>query len=181
MATSSKKSTKKPRLKSVPKDETSSKLMLIGDVAATYGVTPRTLRYYEELGLISASQRQSGQSRLYDANAVKRIQAIVSLQACGFSLTDIQEMLVPLTPVCVTPQTEENAGNASRYDRWKATYESLLRQSDRLSEKITLLTTIHEEVETRLEAVAALCGPCQSASQFAACDPNCEHHYLHEA
>ncbi|MDH4379553.1 MAG: MerR family transcriptional regulator [Vampirovibrionales bacterium] len=172
---------KKTALKAVSTSAPSNTLMLIGDVANAYGVTSRTLRYYEELGLITASQRQSGQSRLYDTHAVKRIQVIVSLQACGFSLTDIQAMLVPLEPAQITPKAEENTTQPSRYDRWKATYESLLRQSDRLTEKIALLTSIQAEVETRLTAVEALCGPCQSKSQLAACDPLCEHHHLHEA
>jgi MerR family Zn(II)-responsive transcriptional regulator of zntA len=172
---------KKSPLKAVPTKELPNTMMLIGDVANAYGVTSRTLRYYEELGLITASQRQSGQSRLYDANAVKRIQVIVSLQACGFSLTDIQAMLVPLEAESITPKTDENPNSPSRYDRWKATYESLLSQNDRLAEKISLLTGIQAEVETRLTAVEALCGPCQSKSQLAACDPLCEHHHLHEA
>ncbi|MDP3177748.1 MAG: MerR family transcriptional regulator, partial [Spirochaetaceae bacterium] len=51
----------------------------IGELAALFGVTGRTIRYYEELGLLDASEREGGEHRRYDErNAVylKRIQQL---------------------------------------------------------------------------------------------------------
>ncbi|MFN8614380.1 MAG: MerR family transcriptional regulator [Vampirovibrionales bacterium] len=118
----------------------------IGEVAQQLDVTPRTLRYYEEQGLITSAQRRSGQSRLYDNASIERIKMIVALQNCGFSLADIHTMMVPLVPTLVTPKTPQKPDKPSRYDRWKATQETLYVLSDRLQEKITVLTAIHNEV-----------------------------------
>ena len=53
----------------------------------------RTLHYYDEIGLLSPSQRTDGNHRLYDAVDVVRLQKIKSLRALGFSLREIRESL----------------------------------------------------------------------------------------
>lgn len=66
----------------------------IGKVAAEAGVTARTLRYYEELGLVTPSVRSAGGSRRYTEADVARVLRIRELQAVmGFNLDEIRELL----------------------------------------------------------------------------------------
>lgn len=67
-------------------------LLTVSEAAARLGVTPRTLKYYEERGLV-APYRSEGRYRLYDANALERFARILRLRALGFSLHGITEML----------------------------------------------------------------------------------------
>ncbi|SDQ52549.1 transcriptional regulator, MerR family [Paraburkholderia fungorum] len=81
----------------MPKD--SSALLTVRDAAERLGVTPRTLKYYEERGLVSPT-RSEGRYRLYDEEDLKRFGRILRLRSLGFSLHGVTEMLKrPLEPV----------------------------------------------------------------------------------
>ncbi len=69
-------------------------LRRIHDVAAELDLTPRAIRYYEELGLLTPPARSGGDHRLYDASDVARLRSIKSLRDdAGFSLADIGQLL----------------------------------------------------------------------------------------
>ncbi len=66
----------------------------IGEVAERTGVTQRTLRFYEEKGLLKPPSRMDGGFRLYSEEDVKRVDKIRRLQELlGVSLADIKEMV----------------------------------------------------------------------------------------
>jgi MerR family transcriptional regulator, repressor of the yfmOP operon len=66
----------------------------IGEVAERTGVTQRTLRFYEEKGLLKPPSRMDGGFRLYSEEDVKRVQKIRRLQELlGTSLAEIKEMV----------------------------------------------------------------------------------------
>lgn len=66
----------------------------IGEVAQRTGVTQRTLRFYEEKGLLRPPSRMDGGFRLYSEDDVKRVDHIRRLQdLLGISLADIKEMV----------------------------------------------------------------------------------------
>lgn len=68
--------------------------LTIDNVAKQLGITPRTLRYYEEVGLISAAARTNGGHRLYDEKTIDMLQQILRLKEhLGISLQEIQETL----------------------------------------------------------------------------------------
>ena len=74
-------------------------LLTVRDAAGRLGVTPRTLKYYEERGLVSPT-RSEGRYRLYDEQDLQRFGRILRLRSLGFSLQGITEMLKrPLEPV----------------------------------------------------------------------------------
>lgn len=73
-------------------NDTSSAPLTVSDAASRLGVTPRTLKYYEERGLVTPS-RSSGRYRLYDEADLERFARILRLRALGFSLHGITEML----------------------------------------------------------------------------------------
>ncbi len=67
----------------------------IGDVAKLAGTTPRTIRYYEELGLLAgAPERPSGGHRLYTQAEVERLREVIRLkQLLGVSLDELKDLL----------------------------------------------------------------------------------------
>jgi len=48
-------------------------MIRIGEVAERVGTTPRTIRYYEEIGLLPGGQRRKGSHRVYDDDDVERL------------------------------------------------------------------------------------------------------------
>lgn len=70
-------------------------VMRIGEVAALTGTTPRTIRYYEEIGLFgSGAQREQGKHRCYTAQDVERIREIVRLkELLGLSLEQLAQLV----------------------------------------------------------------------------------------
>ena len=67
-------------------------MMLIGDLAERAGVSTRTIRYYEELGMIEPQERTNGGFRRYSDEQVRRLEIIQSLKSLGFELERIQEL-----------------------------------------------------------------------------------------
>jgi len=67
----------------------------IGDVARLVGTTPRTIRYYEEIGLLpEAPTRPSGQHRLYSSTEVERLREVMRLKdLLGVSLEELRTLL----------------------------------------------------------------------------------------
>ena len=66
----------------------------IGEVADRTGVTQRTLRFYEEKGLLNPPERMDGGFRLYSERDIQRIGYIRRLQQfLGFTLAEIKEMV----------------------------------------------------------------------------------------
>ncbi|SDX96227.1 DNA-binding transcriptional regulator, MerR family [Modestobacter sp. DSM 44400] len=67
--------------------------MRIGEVAEQIGLSLRTIRYYEEVGLVVPSARSEGGFRLYAAEDVDRLRMIMQMKPLGFSLEETRELL----------------------------------------------------------------------------------------
>src|SRR5260370_25473425 len=72
---------------------TRSSLWRVGELAKRTGVSVRTLHWYEEIGLLSPTQRTEAGHRLYAAEDLGRLQQIRSLRLLGFSLDEIRDCL----------------------------------------------------------------------------------------
>jgi DNA-binding transcriptional MerR regulator len=67
----------------------------IGEIAERSGVTPRTIRYYEELGLLPRGDRQHGKHRVYTEEDVERLRELTRLRdLLGLSLEELRTMIV---------------------------------------------------------------------------------------
>jgi DNA-binding transcriptional MerR regulator len=110
----------------------SDELLTVRDAAERLGVTPRTLKYYEERGLVVPT-RSEGRYRLYDENDLERFGRILRLRSLGFSLHGIVEMLK-------RPLEKTNAGQ-NRYSP-----DSLLEIKRGLEQQL-------DAIDTRIEAV----------------------------
>jgi DNA-binding transcriptional MerR regulator len=67
--------------------------MRIGELARELEINPRTLRFYESVGLLAEPDRTPGGYRDYDEDAVERVRFVKSAQRLGLSLDDIKEIL----------------------------------------------------------------------------------------
>jgi MerR family transcriptional regulator, copper efflux regulator len=67
--------------------------MLIGDIARQSDVTPATIRYYEEIGLLTSPPRTAGGYRRYSTATLDELEFIRKGQGLGFSLEEIGEIL----------------------------------------------------------------------------------------
>ena len=65
----------------------------IGELAADLGLNPKTIRYYEQIGLMPPPQRTSGNQRRYDSAHLRRIGFIRHSRELGFPLSAIKELL----------------------------------------------------------------------------------------
>lgn len=74
---------------------TSRQTLRIGEVAKLVGTTPRTIRYYEEIGLLpEAPDRASGSHRLYSEDEVERLREVMRLKnLLGVSLEELKTLL----------------------------------------------------------------------------------------
>jgi len=69
---------------------TEQRPLRIGEVAERVGVTPRTIRYYEELGLLGGGERAKGAHRLYTDADVARLSELIRLRdLLGLSLDEL--------------------------------------------------------------------------------------------
>jgi MerR family Zn(II)-responsive transcriptional regulator of zntA len=69
-------------------------MLTIGKIARETNVSADALRYYEREGLIVPAGKSDGGYRLYGKDAIPRLRFIKQAQACGFTLTEIRELLV---------------------------------------------------------------------------------------
>jgi len=64
----------------------------IGGLAARVGMTERTIRYYEEVGLLDSVKRLEGGTRVYTDDDVRRLKFIRKLKVLGLSLQEMAEL-----------------------------------------------------------------------------------------
>ena len=106
----------------------------IEQVAAQTGLTKRTLRYYEEVGLLPPTGRTEGNYRRYTQDDIQRLERIKNLRnLLGFSLADIRELL----------QAEDER------DQIRVAY----RQETEAAAKISHLAHVDELIRHQLELV----------------------------
>lgn len=81
--------------------------MQIGEVAERVGLSLRTIRHYEEVGLIRPSTRSKGGFRLYTEDDVQRLALVKRMRPLDFSLEEMRDLLTVMTMLAdpTTPPT----------------------------------------------------------------------------
>ena len=74
------------------KMEKEEKFIQIGELAKKTRVTPRTIKHYEDKGLLKPFKKTRGGFRLYQDDKVKLVERIRQLKKAGFSLREVKEM-----------------------------------------------------------------------------------------
>lgn len=132
--------------------------LTVEEVVKRLGVTPRTLHYYEEFGLIEPCDRTSGGHRVYDEDVVYKLEHILRMKdTMGYSLQDIRGIL-EAEEVLDSLRAQYRADGATESDRERVLEESMtllegiVRQID---EKLKNLTRMRDNFEDRLARVRA--------------------------
>jgi len=136
-------------------DVSTPRPLRINEVAAEVGLTTRSIRYYEEIGLL-APARSGGDYRLYEPEDIERLRFIKGLRDdAGFSLSEIGQLL------------EDEAARLRNKARYKATDDPgerralaldgiarIDRQIETLRAKITRLRGMIADAQVRREKLA---------------------------
>ena len=69
-----------------------AKYYQIGELASLINVSPRTIRYYEEIGLLNSVRRIEGGKRIYTDMDVQRLKFIIRLKHLGLTLSEMNEL-----------------------------------------------------------------------------------------
>ena len=124
----------------------------IGEVADRTGVTQRTLRFYEEKGLLRPPERMDGGFRLYSENDVTRIGYIKQLQdLLGFTLSEIKDMVEAedlLLQMSATRRPDREL--PERLERSAQILGALTKQLDLVDHKVEQLTLLREELRAKV-------------------------------
>jgi len=122
----------------------------VAEVRALTGLSARTLRYYEELGLLGQVRRRAGGRRVYGADELERLRFIQRLKALGLSLAEIKDLGAVYAIAGSTRAMLERLADL------------LGRRLDELDRRIADLTALRDEirkyrdhVEARVEGLAA--------------------------
>lgn len=146
-------------------DHAPESLLRVGQLAEQSGKTVRAIHFYEELGLLTPARRTKGGFRLYDPDAVFRIQWIDRLQELGFSLPEIREFLQDLRSA--------GSGPAAMY-RLRDFYA---RKLDETRAALSRLRSLEQELQESMDYLSAcrVCAPHTSRSACRTCDEELHH------
>lgn len=109
------------------------KRLRIGEAARLVGVTPKTLRHYEKMGLLKEAERSESGYRLYSANDLLRLQRVKKLQSLGLSLRQVGSVLgeesgeIPLREILKALRAEVDSEIERLQDRLRLLDEMLSR------------------------------------------------------
>ncbi|MDG1376098.1 MAG: MerR family DNA-binding transcriptional regulator [Yoonia sp.] len=112
------------------------------EMCAKFDVTPRTLRYYEYIELLTPEKE--GRSRFYSARETARMTLILRGRRFGFALEDIRQWLL----------IYEHEGTAAQMKQWIALADKqiveLVEQKKQLEETLAELTALRNQTKTQL-------------------------------
>ena len=121
----------------------SEKRLSFKEMCARFDVTPRTLRYYEYIELLSPEKE--GRNRFYAAREIARMTLILRGRRFGFSLEEIRQWL----------EIYETEGTRTQLESWIGLADrqlvELARQRDELGRAIKELHALRDEAATLLE------------------------------
>ena len=135
-------------------------LLTTGDMARLSQSTLRTVRFYEQEGLIEPERRSSCGHRLFSRRELLKLQLALDLREAGLSLQNIKDLFC-LKSDCACP--EEASQRMSHV---------LTEQIDTMQQKIAKLRKLREEL-TAMVSVLTECQSCDEGSFPLACE-NCD-------
>ncbi|MBT9538147.1 MAG: heavy metal-responsive transcriptional regulator [Nitrospirae bacterium] len=70
------------------------KRFFIGDIANRFGLNPRTIRYYETIGILPKARRTESGYRVYTDETIERLEFILKAKTLGLKLSEIKEIVL---------------------------------------------------------------------------------------
>ena len=143
-------------------DDIDEVLYTVGEVAALFRITVRTLHHWEAQGLLSPTWRSWSNYRLYTEDDCARVQKILIYRATGMKLTDIKQLL---------------DGGASDLEHLRRQRESLLAQRDSLTDMLAAIDTLMEDAMNNRKLTTEEIGQIVGDANFAAHQQEAEEAY----
>jgi DNA-binding transcriptional MerR regulator len=125
----------------------------IARVCEETGLSPRTVRYYEELGLLPDVRRRAGGRRIYGADDLERLRFIQRLQILGLPLAEIREL----------NQVHAIAGSTA--DMLERLDDLLGRRLGELDQRIGELTGLRDQIEKYRARAASRAGALRARKE----------------
>lgn len=141
-------------------NDNESKLLRVGELAKAVGKSVRALHLYEELGLLRPLTRTSGGFRLFNDEAIERINWIIKLQAIGFSLSEIRGFIADF---------EGAESGRSATNRVRDVFEDKLGE---IREQIAQLQVVENDLVEALDYLESCteCRPSRAPDECGVCD-----------
>jgi len=106
----------------------------IGDLAISLGLTTRTIRYWEEVGIIESVQRSDGATRGFTPYYVRRIKFIIKLKELGLTIKEMQDLYTAY-------------GEAKQTERMVPRLVEILDEHlDKVDEKMAKLASLRSDI-----------------------------------
>ncbi|MGY1755156.1 MerR family transcriptional regulator [Blastococcus sp. SYSU D01042] len=121
-----------------------SGLLQIGQVAERTGLSLRTIRFYEEHGLVRPTSRSDGGFRLYSDDDVARLEVIKRMKPLGFRLEEMHELLTLLADLAERPD------DAALTDRLRMFHEAATARVHDLREQLAIAEGFAADLSGRL-------------------------------
>lgn len=119
-------------------------LLQIGQVADRTGLSLRTIRFYEENGLVRPTTRSDGGFRLYSDDDVARLEVIKRMKPLGFRLEEMQELLILLAHLAERPE------DTALTDRLRMFHEAAAARVHALRAQLSLAERFAADLAARL-------------------------------
>jgi DNA-binding transcriptional MerR regulator len=133
----------------------------IGEVAQLVGTTPRTIRYYEEVGLLAAPPtHEKGRHRTYDDGDVRRLQELIRLRdLLGVSLEELKSIVeAEEARAMLRERWHQTAGAADRAAILEQARGHVTAQLALVRTRRAALDGLEAELAAKLERITALLG-----------------------
>ena len=126
-------------------EEKEEKFIQIGELAKKTKVTPRTIKHYEDKGLLKPFKKTRGGFRLYQNDKVKLVERIRQLKKAGFSLKEVKEMeeINGIVEKNIFEKVDDNELNKMI----KFLQSQLIKTEERLNETIKVKKGLEEIIE----------------------------------
>lgn len=112
----------------------SEEITPIGELALSLGLTTRTIRYWEEVGIIESVQRSDGATRGFTPYYVRRIKFIMKLKELGLTIKEMQDLYAAY-------------GEAKQTERMIPRLVEILDEHiDKIDEKMSKLASLRKEI-----------------------------------
>lgn len=138
-------------------------VLQVGELAKQTGKTVRAIHLYEDMGLLKPATRSRGRFRLYNRDSVARVLWISKLQALGFSLPDMKQLMID--------QSQATTGKQATLILRGAYVEKLAEVQGKLTE----LHRLEQELLSSLTYLDACQSACVDEVHKESC-PECERH-----
>lgn len=135
---------------------TGERVMRIGEVAELTGTTPRTIRYYEEIGLLGcSSDREQGKHRVYTPADVERLREVVRLRdLLGLTLDQLSQLVeAEAARAEIRRELSEIEDPVRRRELLSTALDYIAAQLGLVHERLGELTKLREELEDRQRIV----------------------------